>query len=141
MRLVQRVAIRRLAQGRCVERFGGTKQPPPLHGQLAELLLLPTSTGTEVASDVASVLRFRPSLSLHEAATRCGLRPTLSLSPGALLLHGGSAVLSTDQLGAVEGGSGERGVPIRRPIDARERLVSSGGVRVPLLLAKYGGAS
>ena len=60
----------------------GSRSPEErLHGSMGELLLLPCLTPPGIATDAAHVLRFEPRITLHEAAHRCGLRPTLSLHP------------------------------------------------------------
>ena len=108
-----------------------------LHGAISELLLLPTTTGADVAADAARQLRLEPRIALHEAAVRSGARPTLSLHPAALTLHGSGVALGASQLGARDASDDDPRsaacVRVHRSVDPRDAIVGMGGVRVPLL--------
>ena len=96
-----------------------------LNGQLAELVVLPSATDPDTAAEAVAMVGMAPCLTLHEAAQRCVLKPSLCIHPHAISLPGDAAAL-----------------PPRLPLntmvvhtqDVRDELVALGGVRVPLLL-------
>ena len=108
-----------------------------LQGQIAELVQLPTQTGADAAAEAASLLRLEPRMTLHEAAMRCGLKPSVALHPQAFSLMNAAAI-DTAQLGAVASNApsapAELGILVERPSDVRVAIASVGGVSVPLLL-------